>query len=168
MSAEAPDVTFPPIESLIPHRAPHRHVSRIVSVEGTRAVAEGDFVPEDVSGHFPGRPIIPGVVMVEALAQTLCAMATLAGERGQAVLTGVEKARFRGIVAPPCTLRYEVEVTERRFGVTWARGKVLRDGEVVCSATLQAAIVSEEIVAAAMGAAGRGPTAGGARGPAEA
>ncbi len=161
-------MTFPPIETLIPHRAPHRHVSRILSVDGTRAVAEGDFVPDDVSGHFPGRPIVPGVVMVEALAQTLCAMATLAGEHGQAVLTGVEKARFRGIVSPPCTLTYEVTVTERRLGVTWAKGRVLRGEEVVCTATLQAAIVGEEVVAAAMhnGA----PTAGlnGARGPAEA
>lgn len=160
-------MTFPPIETLIPHRAPHRHVSRIVSVDGTKAVAEGDFLPQDVSGHFPGRPIIPGVVMVEALAQTLCAMATLLGEQGQAVLTGVEKARFRGIVAPPCTLTYEVNVTERRFGVTWAKGRVLRGDEVVCTATLQAAIVGEDVVAAAMSAGQKGVT-GGARGPAEA
>lgn len=144
---------FPPIESLIPHRAPHRHVSRMVSVEGSRGVAEGDFTPADVSGHFPGRPIVPGVVMVEGLAQTLCAMATLSGEVGQAVLTGVEKARFRGLVMPPCTLTFEVEVTERRLGVTWARGRVLKDGAVVCSATLQAAFVSE----AAIAAASRGP-----------
>ncbi len=159
---------FPPIEELIPHRHPHRHVSRMVSLDGTRAVAEGDFKPEDVAGHFPGRPIVPGVVMVEALAQTLCAMATLAGERGQAVLTGVEKARFRGIVVPPCTLRYEVEVSERRFGVTWAKGRVLRDGECVCTATLQAAIVSESVVLAAIGAAGAAGSSNGARGPAEA
>lgn len=140
---------FPPIESLIPHRAPHRHVSRMVSIDGSRGVAEGDFVPADVSGHFPGRPIVPGVVLIEGLAQTLCAMATLSGEVGQAVLTGVEKARFRGLVVPPCTVRFEVEVTERRFGVTWARGRVLKDDAVVCSATLQAAFVSEEAIAAA-------------------
>lgn len=161
-------MTFPPIETLIPHRGPHRHISRIVSVDGTRTVAEGDFVPEDVSGHFPGRPIIPGVVMVEALAQTLCAMATLAGEHGQAVLTGIEKARFRGIVVPPCTLTFEVTVTERRFGVTWARGRVMRGDEVVCTATLQAAIVAEDVVAAAMNGASHGSGLNGARGPAEA
>lgn len=149
-----PSASFPEIETLIPHRAPHRHVSRIVSVDGLRAVAEGDFVPADVSGHFPGRPIIPGVVMVESLAQTLCALATLSGEHGQMVLTGIEKARFRGMASPPCTLRFEVEVTERRLGLTWAKGRVLRGADVLCSATLQAAIVAEELVQAAMNAAG--------------
>ncbi|MSP56694.1 MAG: beta-hydroxyacyl-ACP dehydratase [Myxococcales bacterium] len=149
-----PITGFPDIETLIPHRAPHRHVSRIVSVDGLKAVAEGDFMPADVSGHFPGRPIIPGVVMVESLAQTLCALATLSGEHGQMVLTGVEKARFRGMASPPCTLRFEVEVTERRLGLTWAKGRVLRGADLLCSATLQAAMVPEDVVQAALKAAG--------------
>ena len=117
--------------------------------------------------------------MIEALAQTLCAMATLLGEHGQAVLTGVEKARFRGIVVPPCTLTFEVNVTERRFGVTWAKGRVLRGDDVVCTATLQAAIVGEDVLAAAMnGGEPRVPgdrtigvkvaSLSGSRGPAEA
>ena len=119
------------------------YVDRIVAVEGTRIVGERDFVPEDFPGHFPDRPLVPGVVMVEGLAQTLACLGGLTGELGQAVLTGVDKARFRGLVAPPATLRFEVEVTDRRFGVVWAKGRVLHHGREVCSANLQAALIPE-------------------------
>jgi 3-hydroxyacyl-[acyl-carrier-protein] dehydratase len=132
---------YPPVETLIPHRAPHRVVSRVVAVDGPRIVAEADLTPDDVQGHFPGEPVVPGVVMLEGLAQTLACLGALRGEAGRAVLTGVEKARFRGLAVPPCTLRFEVEVTEQRFQVTTARGVVRLDGRVVCSATLQAALL---------------------------
>lgn len=134
-------MTFPPVTSLIPHRAPMLYVDRVVSVEGTTIVTERDFVPHDFPGHFPGQPIVPGVVMIEALAQTLACLGALAGEHGQAVLTGVEKARFRGLVEPPATLRFEVQVTDRRFGVAWAKGRVTHNGREVCTVGLQAAIL---------------------------
>lgn len=136
-------MTFPPVETLIPHRAPQRHIDRVVSVEGVTIVCEGDLRPEHFPGHFPGRPIVPGVVMLEGLAQSLACLASLSGERGQAVLTGVEKVRFRGIAEPPLTLRFEATVTDRRFGVTWARGKVTDGERILCTATLQAAILPE-------------------------
>lgn len=134
---------FPPVESLIPHRGLQRYVDRVVSVEGTRIRCEGDFTPEQFPGHFPGRVLVPGVVMIEGLAQALACFGALAGEHGQAVLTGVEKARFRGMAEPPARLVFEVEVTDRRFGVTWAKGTV-RDGDrVLCTASLQAAVIPE-------------------------
>lgn len=140
-------MSWPPVESLIPHRAPHRVVSRVVAFEGARLVAEGDFTPADVAGHFPGRPVVPGVVMVEGLAQALACMGTLSGERGQAVLTGIEKARFRGMAVPPCTLSFEVDVIDRRFGVTRARGVVRQDGRTLCTVSLQAAMLPEDLSA---------------------
>ena len=137
---------FPPVTTLLPHRPPTLYVDRIVSVEGTRITGERTFSPEDFPGHFPGRPVVPGVVMVEALAQTLACLGGLAGEAGQAVLTGVDKARFRGLVTPPTTLRFEVEVTDRRFGVVWAKGRVLLDGREICTANLQAAVIPDLVL----------------------
>ena len=134
-------MTFPDVESLIPHRGAHRVVSHVVSCEGLHIVTAGVFSAADLVGHFPGNPIVPGVTMVEGLAQSLACLAGLAGERGQAVLTGIEKARFRGIAFAPCTLTFDVEVTERRLGVTWARGKVMLEGRTLATVNLQAAVL---------------------------
>lgn len=149
---------FPTPESLLPHRPPQLYVHRILSLElgsagpdgslegqGPRMIAEGDLRPEDFPGHFPGRVIVPGVAYIEALAQTLACLAALSGEGGPHVLTGVERAKFKGICLPPATLRFEVQVTERRFRLTWAKGKVTRDGITLCLATLQAAPMPAEL-----------------------
>jgi len=135
---------WPPVSSLLPHRAPQLVLDRVIEVDGARIRCETDFLPEHFPGHFPGRPIVPGGVMIEGLAQALACLASLSGERGQPVLTGVEKARFRGLAEPPVRLTFEVEVTDRRFGVTWAKGTVRQDDRVLCTVTLQAAILPIE------------------------
>lgn len=133
--------TYPEVEALIPHRRPQRVIDRVVAWEGPRLAAEGTFTPDDVAGHFPDEPVVPGVVLIEGLAQALACLGRLTGERGRALLTSIEGARFRGLAAPPCTLRFEVEVIEQRFRVTTARGTV-RDGQrVICTATLGAALL---------------------------
>jgi 3-hydroxyacyl-[acyl-carrier-protein] dehydratase len=132
---------FPSVETLIPHRPPQLYVDRVLDVVGTRIRCAATFSPEQFPGHFPGRVLVPGVVLVEALAQTLACLGALSGERGQAVLTGIEKARFRGIAEPPVRLVFEVEVTDRRFGVTWAKGRVLDGERAICTVTLQAAVL---------------------------
>ena len=127
---------FPTPASLLPHRPPHLLVSRVVSLGADTLVAEFDTVPDDVSGHFPGAPVIPGVWMIEGLAQSLACFARLTGMTGTAMLAGVERVRFRRPVVPPACLSYEVEVTDRRFGLTQAKGRVRVDGTVVCTAEL--------------------------------
>lgn len=135
---------YPPVETLLPHRPPQLYLDRVVSVEGSRIRCETDFTPEQFPGHFPGRPVVPGVVLVEGLAQCLACLAAISGERGLAVLTGVEKARFRGMAEPPVRVTFELEVTDRRFGVTWAKGSVRLDDRVICTATLQAAVIPDQ------------------------
>lgn len=133
--------TFPDVEALIPHRRPQRVIDRILDWQGPRLVAEGSFTPADVAGHFPDEPVVPGVVLVEGLAQALACLGRLSGQQGRALLTSIEGARFRGIAAPPCTLQFEVEVVEQRFKVTTARGRVREGARILCTATLSAALL---------------------------
>jgi 3-hydroxyacyl-[acyl-carrier-protein] dehydratase len=103
------------IETIIPHRDPFLFLDRVLELEpGARAVAEFD-VPGDawfVRGHFPGRPIVPGVIMVEALAQA-AAVAALShsDHHGKLPLfAGIDDVRFKRIVTPGDTLRLETEI----------------------------------------------------------
>lgn len=147
-------MSFPAPTALLPHRAPQLHVTRVVSVTGgdtPAIVAEWDVRPDDFPGHFPGRVIVPGVAQIEALAQALACLAALSGEAGAYVLTGVERARFKGVCLPPATLTLEVQVTERRFGLTWAKGTVKEGGALRCSATLQAASMPAEVAESVLG-----------------
>jgi 3-hydroxyacyl-[acyl-carrier-protein] dehydratase len=111
------------IRRLIPHRDPFLLIDRVVELEpGKRALAEKDVAAEDwwFRGHFPDRPIMPGVLIVEALAQTaaVCAMAMPEFQGGLGVFAGIDGIRFRRMVVPGDTLRLEVEMLKlhRAFG----------------------------------------------------
>jgi 3-hydroxyacyl-[acyl-carrier-protein] dehydratase len=102
------------IQGLLPHRDPFLFLDRVVELEpGVRGVAETDITERMCAGHFPGFPVLPGVLMTEALAQ-LCAVVALAGNaarQGKPVyLVGLDKLRFRRPVRPG-----DVLITEARF-----------------------------------------------------
>lgn len=142
---------FPDVRALIPHRPPQLLVSRVIAVDGLRVEAEHDYLPADLPGHFPEQAVVPGVWLIEGLAQTLACLGRLSGETGRAVLTGVEKARFRGMVLPPVTVRYAVELVDRRFGLATARGVVRVGEKVVCTAEIKAALLPADTPAAEPG-----------------
>jgi len=130
------------IEGLIPHRWPFLLVDRIVEyapdaqrIVGIKGVTATEWF---FQGHFPGLPVMPGVLQVEALAQTMAVYVAKQpgfGDR-MGLFAGIEDCRFKRVVNPGDTLRLEVTMEKlgRRFGR--GRGVATVDGEVACEATL--------------------------------
>jgi 3-hydroxyacyl-[acyl-carrier-protein] dehydratase len=141
------------IMRILPHRYPFLLVDRVIELEpGKRAVAIKAVTANEpqFTGHFPGRPIMPGVLMVEALAQTAgITVLTLAEYRGMVGLfAGIDECRFRRLVVPGDTLRLEVTVEKLRgmFGRVKAVATV--DDEVAVEATLSIIIPRDQEIAA--------------------
>lgn len=112
------------IESYIPHRDPFLFVDRVLEMEkGSRILAERSFEPQQefFKGHFPGNPIVPGVIIVEALAQAggILIYASFTEELEEqgltgAYLAGLEKVRFRQVVKPGDLIKLDVRIVRRR------------------------------------------------------
>jgi 3-hydroxyacyl-[acyl-carrier-protein] dehydratase len=129
------------IEGLIPHRAPFLLVSEIVDlVPATSARGRWHLTgsEEFFSGHFPGNPVLPGVLMVESLAQ-LAAAAVLADDRYKDRLPlfgGIDQARFRRQVKPGDTLDLHVSIARLSARSGRGRGVATVGGHVACEAEL--------------------------------
>jgi 3-hydroxyacyl-[acyl-carrier-protein] dehydratase len=156
MTTEPAATTTPtlPLEAadimrIIPHRYPFLLVDRVVELEpGRRAVGVKAVTANEpqFTGHFPGRPIMPGVLMVEALAQTAAvAVMTLGQYRGKlGLFAGIDDCRFRRMVLPGDTLRLEVTVEKLRGMFGRVRGVASVDGEVAVEATLSIIIPRDQ------------------------
>jgi 3-hydroxyacyl-[acyl-carrier-protein] dehydratase len=137
------------IERLIPHRSPFLLVDRIVEYDpaarrivGVKAVTATEWY---FQGHFPGQPIMPGVLQVEALAQTMAVFVAQQPGFGDRIglFAAIDDCRFKRIVTPGDTLR--LEVTMDKLGSRFGRGQAVASvgGEVACQATISFIIPNE-------------------------
>jgi len=139
------------IMAMLPHAYPFLLVDRIVEIEpGKRAVGIKNVTYNEpfFPGHFPGRPIMPGVLIVEAMAQTAGVLAFNSlpeQERKKSVFfLGMDNVRFRKPVMPGDQLRMELEITRHRQSIWGFKGKALVDGNVVAEGDLLAMIGEEK------------------------
>jgi len=131
------------IEQIIPHRDPFLLIDEVVELEpGTRVVATRTVTEEDCAGHFPGNPIMPGVKMVEALAQA-GAVAVLSQDenRGKlALFAGIDDVRFKRVVRPGERLTLECDLETVRGPIGRGRARASVDGKLALRGTLTFAV----------------------------
>lgn len=128
-------LTIEQIMEIIPHRPPFLLVDRVLELEaGARAVGLKQVTVNEpfFAGHFPGKPIMPGVLQVEALAQVgaiaLLSHPDYAGKL--AVFAGIDNVRFRRMIVPGDTLRIEVSLDKLRRSIGKGKGSITVDGDL--------------------------------------
>jgi len=131
------------IQALIPHRDPFLLIDRVTELEpGVRAVAEHTFTGDEryQKGHYPGNTIVPGVILVESLAQaaTVMAMALPEYREGLGLFAGIDEMRFKRIVRPGETARYEAVIDKMRRGYARVNVRAFVGDELAAEGVIQA------------------------------
>lgn len=132
------------VMELLPHRYPFLLVDRVVEFEkgeSLSAIKNVSINEPFFQGHFPGHPIMPGVLILEALAQAtgLLAFSSMGGDAHKTklyLLVGIDKARFRGQVVPGDQLVLNIDMKRNMRGIGMYRCEALVDGEVVAEAEM--------------------------------
>jgi beta-hydroxyacyl-ACP dehydratase FabZ len=131
------------ITAVLPHRYPFLLIDKVVELnidESIKAIKNVTMNEPFFQGHFPGHPVMPGVLIVEAMAQAGCFLALKStGKLDQIIFfMGIDKARFRRQVIPGDVLELNLVVTRRRTSVWLFKGEAHVDGKLVASAELMA------------------------------
>ena len=138
------------IMKILPHRPPFLLVDRIIEMEaGKRIVGiknvsiNEPFFP----GHFPGHPVMPGVLIIESMAQVACILAILSSDESVrskvTYFAGIDNAKFRKPVFPGDQLRLELEAVNCKRGIWYFNGRAFVDGKLVTEAELKAAFADK-------------------------
>ncbi len=134
----------------LPHRYPLLLVDRIVEARGDEyciGIKNVTYNEPQFQGHFPAKPVMPGVLLIEGMAQTagaLCVASHSVSARPSVVyLMTIDKVKFRKPVTPGDQLRYHMTRVAHRRNMWWYRGQAMVDGVLVCEATVSAMLVNE-------------------------
>ena len=137
------------IRGILPHRYPFLLVDRIVEMEPERIVGIKNVTATEphFTGHFPDFPVMPGVLIVEAMAQTagVLVLSTIPDrDRKLVLLVAIENARFRRPVVPGDTLRMEMKVLKRKASVAKMAGVATVDGVIVAEAEVMCKLADKD------------------------
>ncbi len=132
------------IMDILPHRYPFLLVDRILEIQETsiRAIKNVTFNEQFFQGHFPGQPVMPGVLIVEAMAQTggILLLRRVEDRANKLIFfTGIDNCRFRKPVVPGDQVIFEVEIVNARKTFAKMHGRAFVDGKLVCEADLMSA-----------------------------
>ena len=141
-----PSLDIQEILDLLPHRYPMLLVDRVLEITETSIVGIKNvtFNEPQFTGHFPGFPIMPGVMIIEAMAQTAGILVTVAAPhtRGKLMfLASIEEAKFRKPVVPGDQLRIEMQMIRLKTTVAKIRGVATVDGQVVAEAVVMCKLI---------------------------
>lgn len=136
------------ILDLLPHRYPFLLVDRVLELEEAKKIVAIKNVTLNepfFQGHFPGRPIMPGVLILEAMAQTggVLAFRSFPGVKGSVFFTGIDGARFRKPVIPGDQLKFVVEVVKHRREIWVFEAKAYVENDLVAEARIMAMLKQE-------------------------
>ena len=138
------------IQALLPHRYPFLLVDRVNELQPDRRIVGIKNVTINepfFQGHFPGRPVMPGVLIIEGMAQVggILAFKSMGNVAKPVVyLTGVDSAKFRKPVVPGDQLRFEIDVVKKRTPFWKMQGKAFVETELVCEAEVTAMVTEEK------------------------
>ncbi|MEW6115859.1 MAG: 3-hydroxyacyl-ACP dehydratase FabZ [Nitrospirota bacterium] len=137
------------IQSILPHRYPFLLVDKVIELEpGVKAVGIKNVTINEpfFQGHFPGNPVMPGVLIIEALAQVAGILAFKSGTQGKAVyFMSIDKVKFRKIVAPGDQLSLVVQVLHKRGNVWKFSGNAFAESKLMAEAEFTAMVSNKDL-----------------------